>query len=268
MLTVIIPTYNSEKTLANCLDSLLRQTFQDFKVQIIDGVSTDSTLDIIKTYQSKFSQYSWVSEPDKGIYDAMNKGVKRVAKGYLYFMGSDDSLYKDTVFENLISSPYYGIQDVIYGQVFSEKDQDFYDGPFTYLKLYNKNICHQAIFLKKEVFDTIGLYDLKYKLLADWDHNIRWFYSKKISHIYIDLVVAHYAYGGLSYQSRDEAFRKDKPTKFLIKGLGRLPVSVMCGVYEKIIKNNSEEYSTLQILGIRFLKTILTMLLAIRNLFR
>lgn len=97
-LSVIIPTYNSENTIEKCLDSLLAQTFKDFEICIIDGGSLDNTLTIATCYRTQFKNIRIVSEPDEGVYDAMNRGIDFASGKWLYFLGSDDKVFDPFVF--------------------------------------------------------------------------------------------------------------------------------------------------------------------------
>lgn len=210
LLTIIIPTFNSDRILIQALESILVQTFDDYEVLIIDGKSTDQTLEIIKRFTEKDKRIRWLSEPDKGIYDAMNKGIQ-IAKGeWLYFLGSDDVLY-DRLVLNDISKELKRNVDIVYGNVLFKRSQKIYDGIFNAIKLMEKNICHQALIFNKRVFVKQGLYDLKYKLLADYDHNIRWFNDNSIKRKYVNRVIAIYDEGGTSFSVNDEDFIKDKP---------------------------------------------------------
>ena len=175
--SIIIPTYNSSATLAECLESILNQSYQNFEILIVDGVSNDSTIDIINEYAKTNSNIRWVSENDNGIYDAMNKGIKMASADWIYFLGSDDSLFSnDTLLS--VKNELDGF-NVIYGNVARKCYSGPYDGEFTQEKIYHQNICHQAIFLNKRVFKVIGYFNQKYKCHADWDHNLKWFFSKK-----------------------------------------------------------------------------------------
>lgn len=225
VLTIIIPTYNSGGTLGVALKSIINQTVKDIEILIIDGLSIDNTLEIVEKHKLEFPNINVVSEKDKGIYDAMNKGVL-IAKGtWLYFMGSDDSLYEPTTIEKFLNNEALKKNDVVYGNVFSTRYGEKYDGLFTYSKLRHINISHQSIFFRKAVFDKIGNFNLKYKSLADWDHNIRWFFSNEIAKEYIDQIIANYADGGYSSIYFDDAFKLDKNFLLLTKGFGKLPVS-------------------------------------------
>lgn len=203
--SIIIPTFNSEKTLKQCLNSVVSQTFKDYEVIIIDGLSSDSTLRTIKKYSAQYELIRWISEKDSGIYDAMNKGIKLAKGEWLYFLGSDDSLFSsDTL--NQIQKELQDF-DVVYGNVTSSRFNGIYDGPFTKEKIYEKNICHQAILYNKRVFQKIGGFNLKYRSQADWDHNLSWFLSDKIRKTYVDVIIANYADGGFSSLNADTFYQ-------------------------------------------------------------
>lgn len=213
-ISIIIPTYNSAETIRPCLDSIVAQTFQDKEVVIIDGVSSDSTAAIVNEYMKHFPYIKWISERDNGIYDAMNKGIE-IAKGeWLYFLGSDDTLYSSDTLEKVAAEMKSTTAEVIYGNITSERFGGVYAGEFSKQKLSEQNICHQAIFFKKSVFFKTGLFDLKYKAHADYDHNLKWFLSDKISHQFIDIIVANYADGGMSSQMGDYVFQRIKNWKY------------------------------------------------------
>lgn len=203
IVSIITVVYNGVSTLEKTIQSVVNQTYENVEYIIIDGGSTDGTLDIIKKYEDKINY--WVSEEDKGIYDAMNKGIK-VAKGdWIYFLGADDILYDvlHKVIDNLDSS-----KSAIYGDVYMPKKHKIYDGKFTKFKMMFHNICHQAIFYNKEVFKN-KQFDLKYKLLADYAFNLS-HYDEKSFH-YIPILVAFYNdIDGSSSQIKDINFKVDK----------------------------------------------------------
>ena len=214
LISVIIPTFNSEKNIQGCLKSILSQTNKNFELIIVDGGSTDQTIQKIRVCVPHDTKIQQISEADQGIYDAMNKGINKANGKWILFLGSDDRIYQEEVFEQVIKETEQNEQiDIFYGNVYSLRFNGLYDGPFTKEKLLIKNICHQAIFFKKSVFQQIGNFNLKYKVLSDWDHNLRWFYSKKVLNRYIDITVAEYADGGFSSLNTDVVFYNDKPLK-------------------------------------------------------
>lgn len=214
-LSIIIPTFNSEKTLKQCLDSIVTQTFQDYEILLIDALSADSTIEILKEYSLNCPKINWVSEKDAGVYDAMNKGLKMAKGEWIYYLGSDDKLSKPIVLQEIFDFDKKDF-DVIYGNVKLigntswAKHDDIYDGEFDLKKLISKNICHQAILYKRQYLkNQIGSYNVNYKICADWDFNLRCWANKPF--LYLDLVVADFYGGGLTsrIENRDDAFSQD-----------------------------------------------------------
>ncbi len=202
LLSVVIPTYNSEKTIERCLNSLVSQTYCDFEICIIDGASSDETITKANNFRSYFNQIRIVSEKDKGTYDAMNKGVN-VAKGeWIYFLGSDDEIHDENVFSDIFNTIIEKNCEIVYGNVHINgdtpwaKDGQIYDGEFDIKQLLVKNICHQAIFYRKKLFNKLGKYNLRYPVCADWDLNLRFFPSTKSK--YLDRIIANFYGGGIS----------------------------------------------------------------------
>jgi glycosyltransferase involved in cell wall biosynthesis len=216
LLSVIIPTYNAAATIVRALDSIITQRFTDLEIIVADGNSGDNTMDIVKEYAQRDKRIRYLSEKDNGVYDAMNKGVQLAKGEWLYFLGSDDALY-----ENVLDQVFIAANldcDVLYGNVNNRVLNSIYDGAFTKEKIGLKNICHQSIFIKRHVFDVIGLYDTRYRIFADWDHNFKWFFSNTIKHKYIDVVIADYSHGGLSSRNIDTSFENDKGLNYLWHG--------------------------------------------------
>ena len=217
-ISIVIPSLNSERTIETAISSILRQTYGDFEILIIDGASTDRTIDIIKNYSEKDERVRFISEKDRGIYDAMNKGITLASGQWLYFMGSDDRLYNNTSLAAVLENR--GIEDyhVIYGNVYSSHFNGVYDGEFNERKLYEKNICHQSIIVRKELFRITGNFDVRYKGHADWDHNLKWFLNPQIKKKYLDIIIAEYAAGGYSSTNADDKFSQEKEENILKYG--------------------------------------------------
>lgn len=212
--SVIVPCFNSGMHLTVALESILRQTYSELEVIIVDGLSTDYTLQIAMDYSAIDPRVKIYSQPDTGVYDAMNKGLARATGDWVIFMGSDDEFAEPTTLEKIAAfadsnpnaSMIYGSVRVV-GDVKWAKSGTVYDGPFTVKKIQTKNICHQAIFYRRSDHIEIGEYNLKYKLCADWDMNLR-FWSQK-SCAYIDLIIANFNAGGASTAGTDPEFGKD-----------------------------------------------------------
>lgn len=213
--SIIIPTYNSGNNLEDALLSINKQGFTYYEVLIIDNLSSDNTIFIAEKFSKLLTSVKIVSRKDKGIYHAMNSGINLASGKWFYFMGSDDKLYNEYVLQKIYDQVKNNKEiEVIYGNVDSGYFNKLYDGKFSKWKISNKNICHQAIFLKKTVFSKIGVFNLDYKVLADWDHNIRWFFNRDIKQFYVDMIIANYGEGGFSSKHTDEKFHREK--KFII----------------------------------------------------
>jgi glycosyltransferase involved in cell wall biosynthesis len=202
LLSVIIPTFNSELTINRCLDSLICQSFQDFEILIIDASSTDKTLSNIDLFRSKFQNIRILSESDRGTYDAMNKGIDLASGDWIYFLGSDDEMYDENVFADIFKVSPEKNCGIIYGNVRIDgstswaKDGQIYDGEFQFVQLLSKNICHQAIFYRRQIFRKLGNYNLRYPICADWELNMRVFPRTKSK--YLDKIIAVFHGGGIS----------------------------------------------------------------------
>lgn len=214
LITIIIPTYNCEDTLKNALESILKQSFKNVEILIIDGNSTDNTLTILREYKKTQKNLIVYSEKDEGIYDAMNKGIKLAKGEWLYFMGSDDTLYETTTLEKLVTSKEGLSHNIIYanvkiiGNTGWAKAGDIYDGKFDTLKILNKNISHQAIFYKRKfIKEKIGFFNLSYSVCSDWDFNLRCW--SKTDFYYSDSIIANFFAGGLSTNGSDKLFEND-----------------------------------------------------------
>lgn len=263
LFSIIIPTFNAESTLALALDSIVIQTYRNWEVLIMDGLSTDNTIEIAEKYQKQFLNIKIFSEKDKGIYDAMNKGIDLAKGDWLYFMGSDDCLYETTTLAKIAKQNEIKSFDVIYGNVYSTRFNGFYDGEFSYSKLITKNICHQSIFFRKSVFIKVGDFNLKYKSHADWNNNIRWFFSSKIQKLYVNQIIATYADGGFSSLNNDAVFVRDKHFLLLKKGIGKLSDSQIMSSCNNSIKFAKQERNYYKLIvsysfkfGFKFLKKL------------
>ena len=214
LISIIIPTYNSENTLQSCLESITKQSFISWEVILVDGQSDDNTLNIIRELANKFSSITYISEKDEGIYDAMNKGIQLAKGEWMYFLGSDDTLYNDRVLSEINENIIKTSAKAVYGNVIMRgsnkwvQDGYVHAGEFDLQKLLYQNICHQAIFYHKSLFSTIGIYNLKYPVFADYDFNLRSFAKYQFN--YIDVAIANFNVGGHSTQINDPEFEKEK----------------------------------------------------------
>ncbi|BDX30452.1 PGL/p-HBAD biosynthesis glycosyltransferase [Mycobacterium antarcticum] len=218
LFSIIVPTLNVAATLRACLDSIGSQSCRDFELLMIDGGSSDATLDIANSYVAAFDGRLVIhSESDEGAYDAMNNGVAKARGAWTFFLGGDDTLYAPETLAkvaDLMGELGSGV-DLLYGDVILRSNSSRYAGVFDLDRLqFHQNICHQAIFYRRELFATIGPFNLRYPIWADWDFNIRCFSNPALSIRYMDLVIANFNdVTGLS-QVADEEFKKRLPIYF------------------------------------------------------
>jgi glycosyltransferase involved in cell wall biosynthesis len=207
-LSIIIPSFRQEQELRGALESIQAQSFRDFEILIMDGGSGDS----VKRVVDEFTQLPihYISEPDNGIYDAMNKGIDQSTGKYLYFIGCDDRLAGPNALAQVFADKDNLKYDYIYGDVIFTVDNSVYDGEFNRLKLMSKNVCHQAIFVKRKVFSTIGKFNVRYKYLADWAFNMECFSNPGIRKKHVNVIVALYNNTGSSFSFPDHNFEQDR----------------------------------------------------------
>ena len=230
-LSIIILTLNSERTIGRCLKSLGDQVFSSFEIIIQDCFSVDKTLPIVNSFKESHPalMINIQQFADSGIYHAMNLSLKRAVGEWIYFLGSDDYLHGHSVLSTVFSQALHNV-DVIYGNVIRPDFRESYAGRFTTSMIYEQNICHQSIFLRRELFTRFGNFNNRYLTAADWDHNLRWFLDPSVSVIHINLDIANYSVTGISSTTSDLHFERDKPFLYLRYGSYSLSVSVKLSI--------------------------------------
>jgi glycosyltransferase involved in cell wall biosynthesis len=197
-LTIITINYNNLEGLKRTVESVVNQTWQEFEYIIIDGGSTDGSAAFIVS-QSENIDY-WVSEPDKGIYNAMNKGIAKASGEYLLFLNSGDHLYKNaSVEENL---KYLIRYDLIYFNIehvgVKLTELISYPEKLRFSDMYFSALCHQSTFIKKNLFDKVGLYDEKLKIVSDWKFMILALYKYNCTYTKVNETISTYYLDGIS----------------------------------------------------------------------
>lgn len=212
-LTIITINYNNRNGLLRTVNSVINQSVKSFEWVIIDGGSTDGSRELIEQHSEQITY--WVSEPDKGIYHAMNKGIKASHGDYLMFLNSGDSLYDEHTIEKVI--PLLVDKDIYVGRINSvgkdnesENEQRDFSPEGILRKLTFTWIPHQASFFKRSVFDTYGMYREDQKIVSDW-----WAYycSLVLGQASIEalpLLIANYDTGGVSATHRVAAIKEQE----------------------------------------------------------
>lgn len=195
-LSIITINYNNREGLIRTIHSVISQTYHDFEWIIIDGGSSDGSHEILRDHETLFSH--WVSEPDNGIYHAMNKGIVQAQGEWLLFLNSGDCLFNDKVLNEVFLNEY--TEDVVYGNRAIEKDGGYivnrYPDTVSLSFFYHYSLCHQATFYRRTLFEE-ALYDESYSIAGDWAYFLDLLFKGKRFR-YIDTTVALYDTTGIS----------------------------------------------------------------------
>ena len=197
-ISVITVNLNNKEGLEETLKSIRVQSYPKLEHIVIDGGSTDGSLDIIRQHEKNIAY--WISESDKGIYHAMNKGIEVAAGDYLLFLNSGDRLNEP----DTISAAEAELKDadIVYGNIIptgSNKDMDRWKpGPFTLFDFYKSTLPHSSTFVRKQVILELGKYNEKYMISSDFDFFLRAFLSGKYSFRYIDVDISVFNKEGIS----------------------------------------------------------------------
>lgn len=199
--SIITVTYNSEKTIRDTLESVLKQAYDNYEYIIVDGKSTDHTMDIVREYEKKFAgKLVYVSEPDGGIYDAMNKGI-RMAKGEIIGIINSDDWYEEDalqkVYDHCTDDPYaiyYGYMRTIDSNNGKEIRCTIHHPEYIREAMIN----HPATFVSRKVYETYGSFDCQYKMSADYDFIIRMTKEDKVKFVPVYEILSVFRLGGIS----------------------------------------------------------------------
>ncbi len=219
LLSIITINLNNVIGLEKTIQSVTCQDFENFEYIVVDGGSNDGSIDVIRKYSGKIN--FWKSEEDDGIYNAMNKGIKMASGKYCLFLNSGDWLYGNTVLSECFKQEFN--EDVVYGhQLVQEGDKFVEDGCldvkyFSFSALMKYHVPHQCTFIKRELFNNIGLYDESYKIVSDWLFIVLAACRHNCSFKRIDNFIAVYDKTGLSNNPGFIKFQADERRKALQK---------------------------------------------------
>lgn len=201
--SIITVCFNSEKTIEKTIESVLNQTYKNIEYLIIDGNSTDHTMEIIKKYEPLFEgRMKWISEPDRGIYDAMNKGI-RMASGKLVGIINSDDFYEPTAVEDMISAMSDEAYQILYGAMRTLKDgRERSISIGSHLFLREGMIAHPACFVTKQLYDELGAYDTQFVSAADYDFMLRMAENADVYFRPVYKLITNATAGGMCESSR------------------------------------------------------------------
>jgi len=203
-ISIITVVYNNANVIRSAIDSVLSQTYNNIEYIIIDGKSTDGTIDAISSYGDKISKF--ISEPDKGIYDAMNKGLKLATGDIIGILNSDDMYMSHDIIEKVVNIFNEQCVDSMFADLVYVKAKNlnkivrYYDSSRGLPKNFKKALypAHPTFFVKKCVYEKYGMFKTDYKIAADFDLMVRFLYTHKISYAYLKEPIIKMRVGGVS----------------------------------------------------------------------
>jgi glycosyltransferase len=240
-ITLITVTYNSEKYLSHCIESVLMQTYGNIEHIIIDGKSTDGTVSIIKKYEHKIAH--WISETDKGMYDAINKGIKMASGDVIGILNSDDIFVSDDVISSIAKAFEDEKVDSVYGdleyvdKIDTERVFRVWKG-----KKYNRNLFkmgwmpgHPTFYIKKSLIEKHGMYENHYHTAADYEFMARYLYKYKITSFYLAKLFVKMRNGGASNKNLNQRLRANR-RDYLAMKKNSIPMPFVVSILKPIIK--------------------------------
>lgn len=208
-ISLITVTYNSAGSLRDTIESILRQTYKDVEYIIVDGLSQDGTVDIVREYEQVFGgRMRWISEKDKGLYDAMNKGINMATGDIIGILNSDDFFTSDTVLQSVVEGFSDDI-DAVYGDIHFVRPSDLSKSVRYYSSRnfrpwalrFGYMPAHPSFYARRELFEKYGVYSLNYRLAADYEMMVRLFRKAKIRYKYLPVDMVTMRTGGMSTRS-------------------------------------------------------------------
>lgn len=222
-ISIITINRNNAAGLEKTLQSVVTQTYKEFEYVIVDGASTDDSVEVIKKYESQFLHLKWVSEPDAGIYNAMNKGIRMASGDYIQILNSADALASDVVTEKMLAAlEDKGKPSILYGNMIKcfpdgrkVVDKCFAGQEITMLGMYTGTLNHDPVYIRRDLFEKYGYYDETLKIVSDW----KWYLQAIIlggeRPQYVDIDVTLFDMTGISESEGSRAKIKEERKKVL-----------------------------------------------------
>ncbi len=250
--SIITVTYNSEKYLSDCIESVRKQNYKDIEHIIIDGKSTDNTVNIIRDNSAHITY--WISETDRGMYDAINKGIQMATGNIIGILNSDDMLASADVirsiadcFETTNTDSVYG--DLVYvDPINTQKIIRFWKG-ISYKRFrfrYGWMPAHPTFYMRRELIAQYGLYENHYFTAADYEFMARYLYKHKVGATYLEQMIVKMRAGGISNSNLLSRFRANR-RDYLAMKKNKIPFSFIVSILKPLIKipqfkNNFNQY--------------------------
>jgi glycosyltransferase len=230
-ISIVTATYNSEKNISTCLQSVAGQTHKNIEHLIIDGGSTDKTMEIVKSFPSVSKT---VSEPDKGIYDALNKGIQLATGNIIGFLHSDDELAAPDTIQKIVEVFANNNTQGVYGNLIFVNEGDKVVRTWQSKSFERKNIKngwmppHPTLFLRKGAYQKHGLFDISFKTAGDYDFMLRVMKDNEMELAYLPEVITRMRMGGASTGNIKQLYLKSKEDIIALRKNGfRFPFLIL-----------------------------------------
>ena len=205
-LSIITINRNNAEGLEKTLRSVAAQSFREFEYIVIDGASTDGSVEVIKKYEAQFAHLKWVSEPDRGIYNALNKGVHKTTGDYIQILNSGDCLASNDILERMLAAlEEAGNPSILYGNMVKcfpdgrkMVDKCFAGQEITMLGMYTGTLNHDPAYIRRDLFEKYGYYDENLKIVSDWKWYLQAIVLGDEKPQYVDLDVTLFDMTGIS----------------------------------------------------------------------
>lgn len=206
-ISIITATYNSAKTLRHTLESVLAQTYADYEYIVVDGASTDGTLDIVRSYEPRFAgRMRYISEPDNGLYDAMNKGIAMATGDVVGLLNSDDFYTANDILSHIAGAFAANDTDAVYGDIHYVRPSDLATPTRRYSsRAFRRSWmrfgfmpAHPSFYCRRDLYQRYGTFDTSYKVAADFEQLLRLIYVARIRTLYLPLDFVTMRTGGVS----------------------------------------------------------------------
>ncbi|HRN91006.1 MAG TPA: glycosyltransferase family 2 protein [Ferruginibacter sp.] len=239
--TIITPTYNSEQYLKDCIESVLSQDYKDIEYIVVDGLSTDSTKNIIFQYQDKIA--AWKSEKDRGMYDAINKGMQMATGDIIGILNSDDVLASTDVISAIVQTFKQHPVDTIYGDLqyvdpgdINKIYRTWKGKPFKRSRFkYGWMPAHPTFYIKRELVSRYGGYENHYYSAADYEFMSRYLYVNNVSSMYLPKLLVKMRRGGQSNSSILQRLRANR-RDYLAMKKNKIPFPFIVSILKPLIK--------------------------------
>lgn len=237
--SIITVTYNSAATLSRTIRSVCRQTYPNIEYIIVDGESADTTMNVVHNYAEKYSNISYISEPDRGIYDAINKGIRMSTGEIVALVNSDDVLAESTTIERIVKRMQETNADILYGDLQYCKYELTEHNPPRVTRYWKSNSfrkrdlrlgwmpAHPTLYCRREVFDKVGYYTTDLRISADYDFCLRAFSDDNLKKVYLPEVIIKMEVGGISNRNIRSMARKTKEDYIALRRNGYRPLIVL-----------------------------------------